>query len=65
MNINGIIIGAAVFLSIGICHPLVINIINFDKIANSSSITSISMVFSVVRSYEIAEGFVRIQICSS
>ena len=24
MNINGIIIGAAVFLSIGICHPLVI-----------------------------------------
>ena len=25
MNFNGIIIGAAVFLSIGICHPLVIN----------------------------------------
>ena len=24
MNYNGIIIGAAVFLSIGICHPLVI-----------------------------------------
>ena len=24
MNFNGIIIGAAVFLSIGICHPLVI-----------------------------------------
>ena len=24
MNLNGIIIGAAVFLSIGICHPLVI-----------------------------------------
>ncbi len=24
ININGIIIGAAVFLSIGICHPLVI-----------------------------------------
>ena len=24
MNFNGIIVGAAVFLSIGICHPLVI-----------------------------------------
>lgn len=24
MNFNGIIVGAAVFLSIGICHPAVI-----------------------------------------